>query len=107
MECPFQKETTFGKAKGYYACTNPKTKVIKCFSIFDCDVCPTTKDMEHQKESTKNPSSRSGGFGIRVSDGDRGCRVSTRTAVDMLEGFFLGAIEQTGGFDIDGQDECF
>lgn len=97
MECPFQKETTLGRLKGYHACTNPSVKRIKCFSIFDCDVCPTRKDLERTEESPFwAEGTRAKTVVVCDSKGSR--RVAVPEAAQLLDDFFLGAIEQTGGF---------
>ena len=91
MDCPFEEETSCGRDKGYRVCMNPRVRFKRC----NPEACGKTQGSDAM-------SCASGESGVVVSDNKGTRRVCKKAAANMLMDFFEGALEQTGGFDIDG-----
>lgn len=92
MECPFEKSTSYGRDKGYKVCMNPRVSFKRC----NPEACGRTLG------EGDSLCCGSRGVGVVVSDNKGTRRVCSKAAANMLMDFFEGALEQTGGFDVDG-----
>lgn len=92
MDCPFEKETSFGRDKGYRVCMNPNVRFRHC----------NPESCGRALGAGETLCCGSQGSGVVVSDSKGTRRVCKKAAANMLMDFFEGALEQTGGYDIDG-----
>jgi len=92
MECPFMKETTLGRINGYKTCLNPRVNLRHC----NPDRCGRAVGGD------AGLCCGISGGGVVVSDANGTRRVCNKAAANMLMDFFEGALEQTGGHDLDG-----